>query len=64
MTRGAAVEVFEPASTRATLSESESIRVTLRLAVYRQSVRHGAKPLEDHDRRFSATESLAVIVLM
>jgi hypothetical protein len=27
---------------------SESVRVTLRLAVYRQSVRLGAKPLETH----------------
>jgi hypothetical protein len=28
------------------------IRVTLRLAIYRQSVRLGAKPLEDHDQIF------------
>jgi hypothetical protein len=28
------------------------VRVTLRLAVYRQSVRLGTKPLEDHDQRF------------
>jgi hypothetical protein len=35
------------------------VKVTLRLAVYRQSVRFGAKPLEDHDQRFlSSTSSL------
>jgi hypothetical protein len=28
------------------------VRVTLRLAVYRESVRLGAKPLETHDQRF------------
>jgi hypothetical protein len=28
------------------------VRVTLRLAVYRQSVRLGARPLETHDQRF------------
>jgi hypothetical protein len=28
------------------------VKVTLQLAVYRQSVRHGAKPLETHDQRF------------
>jgi hypothetical protein len=28
------------------------VRVTLRLAVYRRSVRLGAKPLEAHDQRF------------
>jgi hypothetical protein len=32
--------------------QSESERVTLRLLVYRQSVRLGAKPLEDHDQNF------------
>jgi hypothetical protein len=34
------------------------IRVTLRLAVYRQSVPLGAKPLETHDQRFFSTEPL------
>jgi hypothetical protein len=29
-----------------------SVRVTLRLVVYRQSVRLGAKPLEAHDQRY------------
>jgi hypothetical protein len=29
---------------------NESVRVTLRLAVYRQSVRLGKKPLETHDQ--------------
>jgi hypothetical protein len=33
-------------------SESELIRVTLRLAIYRQSVRLGAEPLETHDQNF------------
>jgi hypothetical protein len=28
------------------------VRFTLRLAVYRQSFRHGVKPLETHDQRF------------
>jgi hypothetical protein len=28
------------------------VQVTLRLAIYRQSVRFGAKHLEDHDHRF------------
>jgi hypothetical protein len=35
-----------------TLSETEKVRVTLRLAVYRQSVRLGAKPLETHGLHF------------
>jgi hypothetical protein len=34
-----------------TLDEHE-VRVTSRPAVYRPSVRFGAKPLEDHDQRF------------
>jgi hypothetical protein len=29
-----------------------NVRVTLRLGVYRQSVRLGVKPLETHDQRF------------
>jgi hypothetical protein len=33
-------------------SECFRIRVILRLAVYRQSVRLGAKPLEAHGQRF------------
>jgi hypothetical protein len=41
------------------------VRVTLRLAVYSQSVRLGAKPLENHDQRFVFYSwILAVIVLM
>jgi hypothetical protein len=39
------------------------VRVILRLTVYRQSVRLGAKPLETHGQIFSI-EHLAVIVLM
>jgi hypothetical protein len=31
------------------LTQQVKVKVTLRLAVYRQSVRLGAKPLEDHD---------------
>jgi hypothetical protein len=42
--RRVTVEVFYPASTRC----NSRVRVTLRLAVYRQSVRLGAKPLETH----------------
>jgi hypothetical protein len=34
------------------LSVRVGVRATLRLAVYRQSVRLGDKPLETHDRRF------------
>jgi hypothetical protein len=37
-------------------------RVTLRLAVYRQSVRLGPKPLETHDLHFFFNWTLAVIV--
>jgi hypothetical protein len=33
-------------------SYSGSVRVTLRLAVYRQSVRLGDEPLETHDQNF------------
>jgi hypothetical protein len=34
------------------------VRVTLRLAVYRQSVRLGVRPLQTHDQRFFITELL------
>jgi hypothetical protein len=35
------------------------VKVTLRLAVYRKSVRLGAKPIEDHDQSFfGVTEPL------
>jgi hypothetical protein len=37
-------------------SEGSEIRVTLRLAVYRQTVRLGAKPLETHGQNFFPTE--------
>jgi hypothetical protein len=36
------------------------VRVTLRLAVYRQSVRLGDKPLETHDKYFFSTEHLGL----
>jgi hypothetical protein len=45
------MEVFEPASTRASIKFGVRVRVSLRLAVYRQSVPLGAKPLEVHDQR-------------
>jgi hypothetical protein len=32
------------------------VKVSLRLAVYRQSVRLGVKPLETHDQRFFSNE--------
>jgi hypothetical protein len=40
------------------------VRVTLRLAVYRESVRLGPKPLETHDQRFFFNWILAVVVLI
>jgi hypothetical protein len=40
------------------------VRVTLRLAGYRQSARFGAKPLETHDQRFIFSRTFVVIVLM
>jgi hypothetical protein len=41
-----------------------NVRVTLRLAVYSQSVRLGDKPLETHDQQFFPGWTLAIIVLM
>jgi hypothetical protein len=38
--------------------QSQKVRVTLRLAVYRQLVRIGYMPLEDHDQRFFPIELL------
>jgi hypothetical protein len=38
--------------TRLHAGNSTRVRVTLRLAVYRQSVRLGDKPLETHDSNF------------
>jgi hypothetical protein len=47
------VEVFNPASTWVySTCSTVRVRVTLRLAVYRQSVRLGVRPLEAHDQRF------------
>jgi hypothetical protein len=34
------------------------VKVTLRLAAYRQSVRLGVKPLETHDQTFFSAELL------
>jgi hypothetical protein len=51
-TRRATVEVFDPASTRDELELRVRVRVTLRLAVYRQSFRLGAEPHETHDQNF------------
>jgi hypothetical protein len=39
------VEVFDPKA-------KVKVKVTLRLAIYRQSVRLGMKPLETHDQSF------------
>jgi hypothetical protein len=39
------------------------VRITLRLAVYRQSIHLGAKPLETHDQRFYFNCTLEVLVL-
>jgi hypothetical protein len=46
-TRRATVEVFDHTSTR-----ESRVRDTLRLAVYRQPVRLGAKPLETHGQNY------------
>jgi hypothetical protein len=40
------------------------VRVALRMAVYRQSVRLGAKPFETHGQNFIFNWTLAVIVLI
>jgi hypothetical protein len=37
---------------RATVEVKVKVKVTLRLAVYRQSVHLGVKPLETHDQIF------------
>jgi hypothetical protein len=50
-TRRATVEVFDPSYTWVS-RPTVKVKVTLRLAVYRQLVRHGVKPLETHDQRF------------
>jgi hypothetical protein len=41
-----------------TLTEPVRVKVTLRLAVYRQSVRFCAKPLETHGQNFFSIEHL------
>jgi hypothetical protein len=43
---------FESSNRLAQVRVSVRVRVTLRLAVYRQSVRLGDKPLEIHDQQF------------
>jgi hypothetical protein len=61
-TRRVMVEVFYPASTR-DLSNPK-FKVTLRLAVYRQSVCLGVKPLETHDQNFLPPNwTFAILVL-
>jgi hypothetical protein len=51
--RRATVEVFDPASTRERPTPtSQSVRVTLRLAVYGESVRLGAESLETQGQNF------------
>jgi hypothetical protein len=55
------VSELSPASATETLNclQNSEFRVTLRLAVCRQSLRLGAKHLQDHDQRFLfATEPL------
>jgi hypothetical protein len=55
-TRRATVEVFDPASTRERSAVIlVQVQVTLRLAVYRQSICLGVKPLETHDQNFFFT---------
>jgi hypothetical protein len=53
-THRATVEVFEPASARGPVRQrlEREIRLTLRLAVYRKSVRLGAEPLKIHGQIF------------
>jgi hypothetical protein len=46
------------ANTRTTDSFKVEVKVTLRLAVYCQSVHLDAKPLEDEDQRFFSTGTL------
>jgi hypothetical protein len=44
---------FVPGEYPATeLSQFPQVKVTLQLTVYRQSVRLGARPLEDHNQQF------------
>jgi hypothetical protein len=50
-TRKTTVEVFDPASTQDLFKVKVKVKVTLRLAVYRQLVRLGARPPETHDRK-------------
>jgi hypothetical protein len=45
------VEIFEPTSSRG--SDKVKVKVTLLLAVYRQFVLLGAKPLEDPEKGFA-----------
>jgi hypothetical protein len=47
-----------------TIFKTQRVKVTLRLAVHRQSIRFGAKPLATHDQYFFSNWTLAVIVLM
>jgi hypothetical protein len=52
------VEVFDPASIQGRGTNFRvRVRVTLRLVVYRQSVRLGAEPLETHGQNFSQLNS-------
>jgi hypothetical protein len=49
-TRRAKVEIFEPASTQSCFVVKVKVKVTLLLAIYRQSVRLGVRHLETHDQ--------------
>jgi hypothetical protein len=51
--------------TRLSVDLKVKVQVTLRLAIYRQSISIGARPLETHNKRFNFSNwTLAVIVLM
>jgi hypothetical protein len=64
-TRRARVEIFESASARVSAEIfSQRVRVTLRLAVYRQSVCLGSETLESHGQIFFLNWTSAVIVLI
>jgi hypothetical protein len=56
------VEVFDPASKRG--NDRVRVQVTLRLAVYHQSVRLGAEPLETQGQNYFSQLKLAIIALI
>jgi hypothetical protein len=58
------VYVFRNGSFSSTKEGLVSFRVSLRLTFNRQSIRLGARSLDDHDQSFFCNYTLAVIVLM